>query len=181
MQQEVRRQLFILAALVVAVLASCFLLWWARSGVTERRVETVALLEKIASIEANRAPLEAEYQDFQMIKASVTALDKNFYTAQTIPLFLSELETVAQEAGVAFEITSAEVQGAAEAAGKQVLVEFNASGSYAQLLAFSHELEAKPYHIVFDRYYLLAEAPEKPQKGGPLWQLYGTLRLTTFK
>ncbi len=185
MKQELRKQITLLFVLILAVLGSCLLLWWARHGVVSRRAEVVSMLEDVASIETNRASMEREYQEFEAVKAATAELNKHFYDAQTIPLFLSDLEALAQEEGVVFEITSARVQGAPESNNQQVLVDFDVAGSYARLLAFSHALLAKPYHILFDRYYMLAnttaEGSASKKQATASWQLYGTLRLTTFK
>ncbi|HSE56904.1 MAG TPA: hypothetical protein VLB02_02360 [Candidatus Paceibacterota bacterium] len=183
MKKEVRQQIYILTGLVLLVLGSSLLLWWAQSGVVARRTATMLLLEKNASIEANRASLEIEYRDFQEVQAAVAVLNKNFYNAQTIPLFLSDVESTAQGAGIAFEITSATVEANKEGGGKHVSVEFNAAGSYAALSNFSRQLKAKPYRLFFDRYYLMSQPAEKSAKGARAvsWKLYGTLRLTTFK
>ena len=179
-----KKQILVTVTLGLVLLAMSFLLVYLQRAVAEKRVETVELFEKLASVEANRLAFVREYSDFQTVKEKVAQIERYFYTEQTVPLFLSDLESQARARNISFEITSVHLQSKTDTRGPYVDVEFNAEGSYANLVAFSNELQKKPYRIVFDKYYLLgteSSSTAKQNGAGRPWRLYGTLQLITFK
>lgn len=190
MHRALKQQLVILTLIVLVALVMAGALFLAVSLMVRQRSATVDMLRTLASVEAHRATFAGEYDTFQKLKERAGVLEQSFYQETTIPLFLADLETVARGEGIDFEITTVAIVRAPGQDRKNLNVEFRGSGSYQRLFDFMKAVERRPARILFDRLYLLAGSDANsvpgarkttPSKTASEWQIYGTMRLTTFK
>lgn len=158
MSTILKKHILLLIVCLVACVAAltCIVIFLTTmNGKTSRVLE---IKERLASYQKNKKAFEDEAKELRVLQNRLSALEGHVVTANSIPVFLSTLETLATKNNIGFEITS--VQTPIENEKTVLLIEATTKGSYSQINSFFDQLEHQAFQVKIKRLYLFSAESE---------------------
>jgi Tfp pilus assembly protein PilO len=111
--------------------------------------------ERIASYKNNKKAFTEEVDRLKTLDNRLKFLENNIITEANTPNLLSNLETIAQNSGIVFEITS--VQTLVKDSVNKLFIEINTKGSFEETQSFLEQLQHQPFQVKINTIYLSEE------------------------
>lgn len=150
-----------------------------------RSARVLEIKEEIATYEINKRSFSEEAQEIKTLQAKVQTLEEYVVTPATLPGVLSDLEALAVDRGVAFQITG--VATPTEKDQKKLRIDFSLEGSFTLVQEFLQLLLQQPFATAFTKLEFAAEPKIQPLDGVPAgstttdaWRVLGTLEILSF-
>lgn len=118
--------------------------------------EVLKARQKIATYEVHKKSFQEEAAQVKDIQTRVNALKQSVVTKESLPSFLSSLESLARASEVQFDITGVETPVVDDVAHLEV--EVTIDGTFAQATAFLSTLLHQPYTIAINRLDIVSGA-----------------------
>lgn len=148
-----------------------------------RIIEVRSVRERIASIEKYESIYVEELKKIEDINASLSVIEKEVVTKNTIPLVLSNIERFAKDTAVSGEIVSAQIMEQ-KAKPAYVSIDVKAKGSLENLTSFMKKIEQSKSESSIERISLVQESNGEQQGTAPnnnVWELSTTIFVLSYK
>lgn len=175
MQQHYRRTLFI------AILFFCIAVAvWGIFAVVFHQLRSNAVFVSDAEVRLahyanNRGAWNQAKTQFIADTAAVQGFEQLIITEDTVPNFLSTLESIANAAHIAFTITSV----GSDTKPVALTVAYSATGTYAALQTFLRDIQALPQQVSFVTVSLAEDATDI-KTHATSWRLDATMRVLSY-
>ena len=139
----------------------------------------ISAQNEVALYEHNESAWVAAKQTVANDKTTLATLQSYIVTPDTVPPFLSALESLAARADVEFSLSGVSTDAINKTPALSIT--FSGTGSKAALTTFVHSIEMLPQQISFTS-FLLAESTDEPVVKGStgLWQVDARIRVLSF-
>lgn len=125
------------------------------SGIKEKTAKALELKEKLVSYQINKKAFNEEVQKINNLESRVVDLQKNIIKEETVPELLSNLEALAGQNNISFEITG--VQNIKSESGNKLSLETKTVGSYREIINFLNLLRKQTFLINIKNIYLFSD------------------------
>lgn len=157
-----------------------FGLWRFGASMRAKELRAQEIKEHLASYEQNKKVYAQESVELKNISERISKLERHRITVDTVPQLLSSLEAMAQEHEIAFDIATVKLPKNAEDA-QTLVIDFSASGSYANVASYLQKLLSQSYEVRFTRFSLF-RSNRVGETGLPdaKWELLASIEILSF-
>lgn len=166
------RHIIVFALLVIVVALGGVLTYRAVVHTEAQVVRIRELQRRTTSYADNKKLFALEAQAVSDLAKRISADEQYLITTATTPVFLSNLEALAQAYGVEFTITGVQTPGKQK---NKLMIDFAASGELSQVQAFLAALSRQTYQVSFAKLALFLD-----QKSSTTWDALASMQVVSF-